>query len=290
MPFVKLDQKTLTSTIWRDPVAFRIFVAAMLAAEPWQFEEAVDTLGVRTMEVLPKALPPGWYGFARVSGPWLVSESGAGEDEAWLALERLCSPEAESRSREQDGRRLVRVDGGFVVVNYMKYRDFDHGAADRMRKLRASRKNDVRRNVTPVRRTFANSDVSREQRAENGCTSDDPSWGAVENGARKGKQTTESTTYLVDAPVENPTRTVDGAETAFADACWAAAIGRMPIPEGVKRALLGPTRAFAMDEGGVLLVGVPSEVYANRLRELIVPIQAGLGAYRVRFVVGGSRG
>ena len=50
---------------------------------------------------------------------------------------------------------MVRVNGGFIVLNFMRYRDHDHTAAERQRRLR-NRKTvtrDVtlsRRDVTPV--------------------------------------------------------------------------------------------------------------------------------------------
>jgi hypothetical protein len=48
---------------------------------------------------------------------------------------------------------MVRVNGGYLILNYMKYRDRDHTAAERMRRLRARKKNeDVPRNVTLVPR------------------------------------------------------------------------------------------------------------------------------------------
>ena len=85
------------------------------------------------------------------------------------ALARMGSPEAESRSRDYDGRRLVRVDGGYIVLNFMKYRDKDFGAAERMRLLRqrkkAARVTPNSDDVTPnALRVTPNSDVGRVQR------------------------------------------------------------------------------------------------------------------------------
>ena len=57
------------------------------------------------------------------------------------ALERLGSPEPGSRSSSFDGRRLIRIDGGYLVLNYMAYRDKDHTAAERMRRMRARNRN-----------------------------------------------------------------------------------------------------------------------------------------------------
>lgn len=166
MPFIKLDAGVLTSTIWTDEPAWKLFQAAMLRAEPTEFTNAQHALNIRTMAPEGWWIPPGWYGFARVSGPWLVAQYRAADpEECWRALARLCSPEPESRSQDFEGRRLARVDGGYIVFNFMKYRDFDHSAADRMRKLRARKKSGVTPNGDAVRPNVTHS-RGREQRAE----------------------------------------------------------------------------------------------------------------------------
>jgi hypothetical protein len=42
----------------------------------------------------------------------------------------------ESRTPDFDGRRLVRVDGGYVALNFAKYREKDHTAAERSKRYR----------------------------------------------------------------------------------------------------------------------------------------------------------
>jgi hypothetical protein len=76
------------------------------------------------------------------------------------ALERLASPEHESRSSAFDGRRLVRVDGGFILLNYDKFKTIDYTNADRQRRHRDKKKGDERSNgvtaSTPVTVTDSN--------------------------------------------------------------------------------------------------------------------------------------
>src|SRR6478736_5789203 len=57
-----------------------------------------------------------------------------------LALEELASPDPESRSEAWEGRRLVRVNGGFVVLNFMSYRDKDNTGAERAKRYRERQK------------------------------------------------------------------------------------------------------------------------------------------------------
>ena len=59
---------------------------------------------------------------------------------------------------------MVRVDGGFVILNYMKYRDRDYTAAKRQKALRERRKQqESRRDVTLLDRDITH---SREQIAD----------------------------------------------------------------------------------------------------------------------------
>ena len=109
-------------------------------------------------------IPPGWYGFVAAAGPGIVRLAHIDPELGMAALKRLGEPEQASRSQDFEGRRMVRIDGGFVVLNFMKYREFDHSAKDRMRRLRESKKRGtVTRNVTVV---HPNVTHSREQIAE----------------------------------------------------------------------------------------------------------------------------
>jgi len=153
MPFVKLDAGILRSTIWYKRPAMEVFLTALLMAEPRELEQDTPTLKVDSLEADPFVIPKGWYGFAATSGPGIVKQSGILDEAAGLeALRQLSMPEVESRSQEFEGRRMVRINGGYIVLNYMRYRDYDHQAAERMRKLRRRRKSE------PV--TLGNEDVT----------------------------------------------------------------------------------------------------------------------------------
>jgi hypothetical protein len=84
--------------------------------------------------------PPGWYGFVPAASLGIISRAGVDREAGIEALRKLGEPEAESRSTDFGGRRMIRTDGGFLILNFMKYRDKDHTAADRQRKLRERRK------------------------------------------------------------------------------------------------------------------------------------------------------
>lgn len=136
MAFVKLDTGMLNSTTWYDKPARDLFITALLLAQPKEYTEPVPQLNAHNLDQTGWHAPPGWYGFAPASGPGLAHLAHVQWDEAVQALGRLGSPEPESRSQEHDGRRLIRVDGGYLVLNFQRYRDKDHTTAQRSRRWR----------------------------------------------------------------------------------------------------------------------------------------------------------
>jgi hypothetical protein len=169
MPFVKLDCGILASTIWYDYPACRIFLTALLMAEPREYPETIAQMAVRSLEDTGWEAQPGWYGYVPSSGIGIIRRAGdVAEEDGFSALERLGNPEAGSRSQDHEGRRLIRIDGGYLVLNYDKYRERDYGAAERMRRLRERRKrgDDVQRNTVtvPPNVTQADTEADTEDR------------------------------------------------------------------------------------------------------------------------------
>ena len=70
------------------------------------------------------------------AGGGIVRRAGRERETGLAALERLGSPEADSRTPDYDGRRLVRIDGGYVALNYAKYREKDHTSSERSKRYR----------------------------------------------------------------------------------------------------------------------------------------------------------
>jgi hypothetical protein len=144
--FVKLDTGILDSTLWAARPQLEIFLAALLKAKPRKFEHPISEIAPDSTEPTGYVVPADWYGFVESSGPGLVRaallERATGDafNEGMKALASLAQPEAESRSAVFEGRRMIRVDRGYVILNYMRYRDFDHGAAERMRVFRERKK------------------------------------------------------------------------------------------------------------------------------------------------------
>jgi len=136
MPFVKLDTGILNSTLWVEKECRDVFITALLMAEPFEVLEPVEQIEVRSLDTTGFLVPPGWYGMVRAAGVGILRHACIEQEAGMNALDRLGLPDPESRSREFEGRRLVRINGGFIVLNFMQYRDRDYTAGTRQKNLR----------------------------------------------------------------------------------------------------------------------------------------------------------
>ena len=96
--YTKLFNSILASTIWREPDHVRIVWITMLAM--------TDRNG------LVEASIPGLADLARVP-----------VEKCREAIEILMAPDIDSRTPDNEGRRIEKVNGGFVILNHAKYRD-----------------------------------------------------------------------------------------------------------------------------------------------------------------------
>jgi len=136
MPYVKLDTGILDSSLWVMKTERDIFITALLMAKPRELKAETEPLKVDSLDPDSWIIPRGWYGFVEAAGPGIANRAGVDRDKGIKALKVLCSPDPESRSPEFDGRRMARVSGGYIVLNFDKYREKDHTAADRARRYR----------------------------------------------------------------------------------------------------------------------------------------------------------
>jgi hypothetical protein len=197
MAFVKLDCGILNSTLWVEREQRDIFITALLMAAPIELKEPMEQYEVDAIRTTGFVVPPGWYGFVEAAGPGIVRRALADMKQGMEALRKLGEPDEESRSSEFDGRRLVRVSGGYVVLNFMKYREKDNSAAVRSARYRERKKladaASVTRNATAVTRdssrrvTIAEAEAEAEAEAPNASS-------------MKGDQGRKSSDAASDAP------------------------------------------------------------------------------------------
>jgi hypothetical protein len=128
MPFVKLDAGILDSSLWAEAPEIRVvFITILAMTRP--------------------------HGVCEATAPGIARRANLPLKLVRTALSTLEAPDPDSRSAEDQGRRLVRVDGGYRVVNYTKYRDKDHSATERKRRQRQRSRRDTvtsRRDIVTV--------------------------------------------------------------------------------------------------------------------------------------------
>jgi len=80
-------------------------------------------------------------GISPVSEIFLKTITGKDEAEVDRCLKVLSNPDPRSRSDIDDGRRIRRIDGGFEIINYQKYRERTPTDYERERKQAQRAKN-----------------------------------------------------------------------------------------------------------------------------------------------------
>lgn len=124
--YVKLFSKILDSSIWLESDATRIVWITLLASMN----------------------EDGYAHFSSLKN--LAQRANVTLQETVTAVEILSSPDKESADTEEDGRRIERVPGGFVVLNAEKYRkikdrDFHREQTrERVRKYRERKKSNAK--------------------------------------------------------------------------------------------------------------------------------------------------
>lgn len=95
--FVKLFESILDSTVWlEDPETKVVWITMLAMADA--------------------------SGYVAAAVPGLAKRAGVSREAVDRALDKFRSPDPDSRSREHEGRRIVDADGGWMLLNYAKYR------------------------------------------------------------------------------------------------------------------------------------------------------------------------
>jgi hypothetical protein len=138
MPFVKLDAGILDSSLWAEAPEIRVvFITILAMTRP--------------------------HGVCEATAPGIAHRANLPLRVVRTALSKLEAPDPDSRSTEGEGRRIVRSDGGYRVVNYTKYREKDHTCTERKRRQRQRSRRDT---VTSRRDTVTVTQGEGEAEAE----------------------------------------------------------------------------------------------------------------------------
>jgi len=120
MAYTKLFNNILTSTIWGEDVQTRLVWITMLAMADKNGEVQATIPGLARMAVVDL-------------------------DACRAAVAKFLQPDPDSRTQDDEGRRIEEIEGGWVLLNYAKYREMA-SEADRKEKaaIRAKRAYDKR--------------------------------------------------------------------------------------------------------------------------------------------------
>lgn len=96
--FSKLFADIIHSTVWREPMHVKVVWITMLAM--------ADR-----------------HGQVFASIPGLADSAKVSLDECLESLEIFSSPDKYSRTKDYEGRRIIEIDGGWLLLNYEKFRE-----------------------------------------------------------------------------------------------------------------------------------------------------------------------
>jgi hypothetical protein len=113
MAYTKLFNSIITSTIWSEDDKTRIVWITMLAIADKNGE-------------VQGSIP----GLARIAGVDL--------DDCRAAIRKFLSPDSDSRTKDDEGRRIEDIDGGWSLLNHQKYREM--ASKDELREAESKRK------------------------------------------------------------------------------------------------------------------------------------------------------
>lgn len=165
MPSVRLDSAILGSSLWIDKPARDLYITALLMARPT--EPTAPIVGLDPFSIGPSGfvVPPGRYGLVEATGAVITFTAGLTQKDGEGALQRLCEPAFDHPDQTHEGRRLVRVHGGFIVLDYEGHQPGDRSAADRQRRWRENQKKSIKQPVKPEKKKPATKSPSRQMLA-----------------------------------------------------------------------------------------------------------------------------
>ena len=113
-----LDSTIVDSSLWCEPLHVRVVFISFVAKKNAN-------------------------GFVQVERPGMIRACNVTDEQFDDAIARLEGPDPASRTKANEGRRLLKVDGGWVVLNHQLYKDKDYSGkqdAVRQRDLRTKKR------------------------------------------------------------------------------------------------------------------------------------------------------
>ena len=125
--FVKLFSSILASTIWTEPAGTKLVWITMLAMSNAKGEV-----------------------YAAIPG--LAHMAGVSTKEAEIALDTFLAPDRYSRDPNNEGRRITPIDGGWQLLNYIKFREIinEEQIRENKRKYMANYRKRIQKNTVNI--------------------------------------------------------------------------------------------------------------------------------------------
>lgn len=158
----------LNSSLWPEKTQRDIFITALLMAEPYELKAETPQIRVDRIEETGWKVPPGWYGFVQAASAGIIHQAMVERAPGMQALIQLGEPDMESKSKKYEGRRLVRVDGGFIALNYIEYRDRDYTGAERSKRWRERQKIKAKKEEAEAKARAEGGTIRPEHRSDAG--------------------------------------------------------------------------------------------------------------------------
>ena len=158
MGFTKLDSGIVDSSVWSEVYPTRVVWVTFLAK--------ADAKGI-----------------VRASQSGMKRASNVTQDEFDIAIKCLEGPDPDSRSPEHDGRRIQKIDGGWLVLNYQKYRMFSYSNSPEAIRQRKHREKDGVRD-TPLHVTKGR-DISASASVLSSLTFKEGIWSGIADKDRE---------------------------------------------------------------------------------------------------------
>jgi len=156
--FTKLFGTIIHSTVWQEALHVKVVWITLLAM-------------------------CGRRGVVEASIPGLAKAAGVSMAECQDALARLTSPDPFSRTEEHEGRRIEKIPGGWLILNYLKYRNRVDEDAQRIATAERVRKH--RSKVTrPVTVTDGNAEKRQAEAEAEAEAEADPEYSPSKKKAR----------------------------------------------------------------------------------------------------------
>jgi len=128
--YVKLHKEILTSSIWGEDPHTRLVWVTMLVLADWNGEVKASIPGLARIACVPL-------------------------EACQAAIQKFMGPDPYSRTKDDEGRRVEEIEGGWAILNFDKYRilasreDAREQAAERKRRQREREARNGRTPVTP---------------------------------------------------------------------------------------------------------------------------------------------